>query len=264
MPTIDTGEVSLYYEAKGSGIPIVFLHGFTLDRRMWSRQVDYFSKRNRVIAYDSRGHGKSGCPETGYSRQDRVRDLKRLVESLKLDRFHIAGLSMGGATALGYAIDSPGTLLSLTLVDTAAGGFRPPSRYRDHRDVARQKGVEEAKRRWIMTTLFHYANRHQHLKIELKEMMDEHCGHLWLDPRRGKYEDRDDVALAHTITVPTMIFAGDKDRYFLPLAKKLHEEISGSEIDIVGDVGHMLNMEAPDRFNLRLEQFLDRVEAGIG
>jgi pimeloyl-ACP methyl ester carboxylesterase len=58
-----------------------------------------------------------------------------------------------------------------------------------------------------------------------------------------------------------MIFVGELDRYFLPLAKRLHEEIAGSEIDIVPDVGHMLNMEAPDRFNLRLEQFLDRVEA---
>lgn len=264
MPMIDTGEVSLYCESTGKGIPIVLLHGFTLDRRMWRRQVEFFSKRNRVIVYDSRGHGRSGCPESGYSRQDRVRDLKRLAELLKLERFHVVGLSMGGATALGYAIDHPEMLRSLTLVDTAAGGYKPPSRYRDHRDIARQKGVEEAKRRWIMTTLFHYANRFQHLKQELKEMMDDHCGDLWLDPKRGKYKDRNDVALAHKIKLPTMIFVGEMDRYFLPLAKRLHNEITTSEIDIVPDAGHMLNMEAPERFNLRLEQFLDRVEASDG
>lgn len=260
MPLIDLGEVSLYYESYGKGTPLVFLHGFTLDRRMWSRQIGYFSDKYHVIVYDSRGHGKSGCPESGYSRQDRVRDLKKLIDALKLGAIHVVGLSMGGATALGYAIDYPESLRSLTLVDTAAGGYAPPARYRDHRDIARQKGVAEAKRRWIRTAFFHYANRYRHLRQELAEMMEDHCGHLWLDPRRGKYRDRDDVALAHEISLPTLIFVGEKDRYFLPLAKKLHAEIRGSEIDIVPDVGHMLNMEAPERFNFRLEQFLARVD----
>lgn len=261
MPVIDIGEVSLYCEERGRGNPVVFLHGFTLDHRMWRRQVEYFSDFYRVIVYDSRGHGRSSCPPSGYSRRDRVLDLKRLADTLELGRFHVVGLSMGGATALGYAIDYPETLSSLTLVDASAGGYAPPPKYRDLRDVALTRGVDEAKRRWIKTTLFYYANRHPQIRDELAEMMTGHCGHLWLDPMRGKYNDRDDVAVASQITLPTMIFVGGKDRHFLPLAKTLHERIAGSEIDIVPEVGHMLNMEAPDRFNFRLKQFLDRVEA---
>ena len=133
MPMIDFDKVSLYYESTGTGPPLVLLHGFTLDRRMWQRQVDYFSKKYRVIAYDSRGHGKSSCPESGYSREDRVSDLRNLTTGLKLKKFHLVGLSMGGATALGFALDYPESLLSLTLVDTAAGGYRPPKKYRDFR-----------------------------------------------------------------------------------------------------------------------------------
>lgn len=261
MPIVDTGEVKLYYEEHGAGTPVVFLHGFTLDRRMWNRQMEYFRQWYRVIAYDSRGHGKSECPETGYSRQDRVRDLKRLQEVLNLERFHIVGLSMGGATALGYAIDYPETLHSLTLVDTAAGGYRPPSRYRDHREIALKMGVDEAKRRWIRSSLFYYAQKNENLRQELAEMMEDHCGHLWLDPNRDKYGTRDDVSLSAHIHLPTMIFVGEKDRYFLPLAKKLHDLIAGSEIDIIPGIGHMANMEAPDRFNFRLKQFLERIDA---
>jgi pimeloyl-ACP methyl ester carboxylesterase len=258
MPKIDIGDEKLYYEEHGSGDPIVFLHGFTLDRRMWRRQVDYFSKSFRVIIYDSRGHGKSSCPETGYSRAIRVKDLKKLVDALKLDKFHLVGLSMGGATALGYAIDFPDSLKSLTLVDTAAGGYSPPPKYRDLRDAARDQGVEEAKRRWKKFALFYYLNRDEELRKEMDEIISGHCGHLWLDPMRGKYKDRDDVSLSRNLKIPTMIFVGEKDRYFIPLARTLHENIADSEIDIVPDVGHMLNMEAPERFNHRLEQFLER------
>lgn len=263
MPMIDTGEVKLHYEEKGSGSPLVFLHGFTLDRRMWQKQVDYFSKKFKVIVYDSRGHGQSSCPKSGYSRADRVRDLKRLVEILNLEKFHIIGLSMGGATALGYAIDYPETLLSLTLVDTAAGGYKPPEKYRDYSSVAVKVGIKEARRRWVKTALFYYANRNEILSRELIEIIAGHCGCLWLDPKWGKYNDRDDVALSEKINLPTLILAGEKDRYFLPLAEQLHRNIKGSEIDIVPGAGHMLNMEAPDRFNSRLERFLDRVEGDL-
>ncbi len=259
MPEIKVGEVTLYYDDQGSGDPIVFLHGFTLDRRMWRRQMEYFSPKYRVIAYDSRGHGKSCCPESGYSRGDRVEDLRNFTKGLHLDKFHLVGLSMGGATALGYAIDYPETLMSLTLVDTAAGGYSPPPKYRDFREQAMTIGVEKTKRLWIRSTLFYYINRNEELRQELKEIISGHCGLLWLDPKRGKYKDRDDVTLADGIKLPTMIFVGDKDRFFIPLAKILHEKIADSEIDIVPDVGHMLNMEAPERFNFRFEQFLERV-----
>lgn len=260
MPFVDTSEVSLYYESEGKGKPIVFLHGFTLDRRMWQRQVEFFSRKYRVIVYDSRGHGKSSCPATGYSRQDRVRDLREFSQKLKLGKFHLVGLSMGGATALGYAIDYPETLYSLTLVDSSAGGYRPPKRYRDYRDVARTEGVDEAKRRWIKTTLFYYANRNEQLRRELAEMMAGHCGQLWLDPKRGKYDERNDIELSKNLRLATLIFIGEKDRYFIPLARQLHKNIDNSELDIIKGAGHMANMEAPDRFNRRLEQFLERVE----
>jgi pimeloyl-ACP methyl ester carboxylesterase len=258
MPTISAGDVNLYYEETGAGQPIVFLHGLTLDLRMWRRQVDYFSSTHRVIVYDSRGHGRSSCPETGYAVGDRVRDLRNLVTALNLPQFHLVGLSMGGTTALAYAVDYQSTLLSLTLVDTSASGYQPPSKIRDMREVAVTMGVEEAKRRWIKTTLFYYANRNEGLRRELAEMMAGHCGRLWLDPRRGQYPVRDDVELSSKVTVPTLIFVGEKDRYFLPLAKTLHDRIANSELDIIPGVGHMANMEAPDRFNFRLKQFLQR------
>ena len=258
MPHIDTGELKIYFEEFGSGIPIVFLHGYTLDRRMWRQQVEYFSKNHRVIVYDSRGHGLSAAPDTGYNRVNRLRDLKHLAESLQLGQFHIVGLSMGGGVALAYAIENPHALLSLTLVDSGAAGYPPPPGYRRLPKVFSSADVAVARRAWVESALLYYKD--ESLRRELAELMVSHSDKIWLDPMRGKYPVFDDIAGSKNVKVPTLIFVGGKDRYFIPLAKTLHQNIENSELDIIPGVGHMLNMEAPDRFNQRLAQFLARVD----
>ena len=62
--TYDNGQI--YYEVAGSGDPIVFVHGFTLDHTMWKPQIEHFSKNYQVIAYDVRGFGKSSLPNGLY------------------------------------------------------------------------------------------------------------------------------------------------------------------------------------------------------
>ncbi len=72
----------LYYEIKGEGQPLVFIHDFTLDHRMWDDQFYYFSKWYRCIRYDIRGYGQSALPGTDYySYHD---DLKDLLISLQI------------------------------------------------------------------------------------------------------------------------------------------------------------------------------------
>jgi pimeloyl-ACP methyl ester carboxylesterase len=70
--------------------------------------------------------------------------------------------------------------------------------------------------------------------------------------------------LAGKIAIPTLIFVGEKDRFFVPLAQTLHRAIANSELDIAPGIGHMFNLEAPERFNLRLQHFLERVDSRQG
>ena len=119
----DVNDASIYYEIAGKGDPLVLVHGFTLDTRMWDDQLSEFSKRYRVIRYDARGFGKSSVPEEGkpYSH---AKDLKGLLDRLNVRKASVIGLSMGGSIAINFALEYPDYVSSLIPVDAVLGGFR--------------------------------------------------------------------------------------------------------------------------------------------
>jgi len=239
--------------------PVIFLHGFTLDHRMWIANAINIKNDFRVILMDARGHGLSDSPQTGYSRAHRVADLVGFLDALNLERVHLVGLSMGGATAIGFALAYQQRLASLTLVDTGAAGYSPGKKIARIDGLAREKGVEKARQKWIETTLIWYKEDKEHIKQLMLTMMTGHSGAVWLDPMRGKYPREDDLSRVNKIEVPTTIFIGEKDRIFLPLAQKLHEQITTSSLSIYEGVGHMLNLEEPNRFNEELKVFLEGI-----
>jgi pimeloyl-ACP methyl ester carboxylesterase len=249
----------MYYEGAGEGETLVFLHGFTLDRRMWEPQAVGFQESYHVIRPDAKGHGLSDAPLTGYSRADRVDDLARLVDNLKIDRFHLVGLSMGGTTALGYALAHPERLRSLTLVSSGAAGYGVSKKITKLDRIARADGVKEALETWKRWSLSWYKDDLKQLGEFLEEMMDGFSGATWKDPMRGKYPRDDDMSRLGEIKVPTAIFAGSLDRIFAGLAKKLYDRIKGSWLKVYEGVGHMVNLEIPDRFNADLKAFLEGV-----
>ena len=269
MPYADLKSLRLYYEeyrpaAEPFNIKapsVLFLHGFTLDHRMWAAQAAFFHDRYRVILLDSRGHGLSDAPETGYSRAHRVEDLQRFIDHLQIERYHLVGLSMGGSTGIGYALKHQDQLASLTLVSTGAAGYKVGKKISRIDRIAREKGVEAAQKKWKGIALGWYRQDKKEIRDLMERMINEHSGAVWSDPMRGRYPREYDVEKVHAITVPTMLFAGAADRIFLPLARLLNERIPNSRLRVYDDVGHMVNLEAPERFNRELKQFLEQVES---
>jgi non-heme chloroperoxidase len=95
--------IELYYEDHGSGRPVVLIHGFPLSGRAWERQERaLIADGHRVITYDRRGFGKSAQPSTGYDYDTFAADLDKLVTTLDLRDFDIAGHSMGGGEIARY------------------------------------------------------------------------------------------------------------------------------------------------------------------
>ena len=114
--------IDIHYRITGDGPQdLVLINGVGDELDGWVNQVDDFVRAGlRVVSYDNRGVGRSGQPPGPYTSAEMAADLKVLVSGLGLARFHLAGVSMGGAIAQEYAVAHPEDLLSLVLANTFA------------------------------------------------------------------------------------------------------------------------------------------------
>jgi pimeloyl-ACP methyl ester carboxylesterase len=140
---VDFDGVKIHYIDRGKGEPIVLLHGGTSSLESWIRTgvVDNLSKDYRVIAFDARGHGKSGRPHDpkDYGRQQAL-DVPRLLDALKLERAHIIGFSLGSSTVAQLLTLAPERFLSAVQV---AGAGRSPKAANDPRIEVEAAEIEK-------------------------------------------------------------------------------------------------------------------------
>ncbi|MCA1668513.1 MAG: alpha/beta fold hydrolase [Thermomicrobia bacterium] len=255
----DVNGTRLYYEVAGTGDPLVLIHGFSLDTRMWDDQFTPFAERHRVVRYDVRGFGKSapfgGAP---YTHAD---DLAALLFHLDIPHAAILGLSMGGGIAVNFALDHPAMTRALIPVDSTLGGrgwsdaFAGPFNHVGH--VARTVGIDAGKEEWLNHALFVPANERSDVAERLRQMIGDYSGWHWSnrDPQRGL--DPPAAERLREITAPTLVMLGERD---LPdfhfIADGIVEQVSGARKIVLPGVGHMANMEAPERFNTEVLGFL--------
>jgi 3-oxoadipate enol-lactonase len=122
MPKVKVNHVEIAYEINGEGIPFVLVHGHPFDHTMWAPQVKAFSGSYNVITPDLRGYGESSLPVKGATRfEDYATDILFLLDKLKVDSFHLAGLSMGGQIIMEIFRQAPERIKTLIFADTFAG-----------------------------------------------------------------------------------------------------------------------------------------------
>lgn len=241
----------LYYEVAGSGRPLVLIHGFTLDTRTWDDQFETFAQHYQVIRYDVRGFGKSALPsDESYSYAD---DLKALIEYLGISHAYILGHSMGGMIAIDFALEYPRATDALIPADAALGGFQWQEFGESLGSVwsrARESGIQAAKELWMDLDLVKPDMIKPDVASRLSLMVSDYSGWhfvnndpiLELDP--PAYQRLDEI------NTQTLIIVGEHDLPdFHTIAGILHEQIPEARKVVLPDVGHMSNMEAPDRFN---------------
>ncbi|MDA4125541.1 MAG: alpha/beta hydrolase, partial [Thaumarchaeota archaeon] len=121
MPSVDVGSASLYYEEKGSGDPVVFVHGIPTDYRAWTAQADPLSKRFRVFSLSRRyaAPNKREGDVTDSTVGNNAVDLKGFIEKLGIAPANVVGHSYGGFISAYLAADHPDLVKSLVLVEPA-------------------------------------------------------------------------------------------------------------------------------------------------
>jgi pimeloyl-ACP methyl ester carboxylesterase len=112
----------------GGGIPLILIHAFPFDGRMWDSQRGTLSAGRRLLVPDLRGFGRSPLPKSPHSIDEHARDVAEFLATNSVERTVLCGLSMGGYVALAFAALFPERLAGLVLADTRAGADTPAAK----------------------------------------------------------------------------------------------------------------------------------------
>ncbi|HUZ44406.1 MAG TPA: alpha/beta hydrolase [Acidimicrobiales bacterium] len=257
--TVETadGTTIAYTEAgEPGGPPVVLVHGWTEDRRVWSPVARRLAQAGRrVIAYDQRGHGASGVGRDGYTIDALADDLRAVLEGLDLHEVTVAGHSMGGMAAQALAVRHPETVservAGLVLVSTAASDLGVGARRErqaawlfanagfqraiSHPTVGPLLTRGAAGRRPYLSHLRATADMLANTSVATRTGFLTAMGRLDLTGGLGG------------IKVPVTILVGSRDQ-LTPVAasRRIASLINGAHLDVVPDAGHMLTLERPE------------------
>jgi 3-oxoadipate enol-lactonase len=117
---VQVNGITIAYNDRGTGLPIVFLHAFPLNRTMWARQEEVLCSQFRVITIDLRGHGESDAPLWRYTLEQSADDVSALLDQLSIQQAVFAGLSMGGYILFAFYRKYAARVKGLILADTRA------------------------------------------------------------------------------------------------------------------------------------------------
>ena len=120
MPTTTVRDVTMHYEVEGSGDPLILIPYLSADHACYAFQTPEFSKHFTCVGVDLRGAGESDKPEGPYSTEQYADDVAGLMSELGIERAHVLGVSLGGATAMWLAAKHPERVASLSLHSTWA------------------------------------------------------------------------------------------------------------------------------------------------
>jgi 3-oxoadipate enol-lactonase len=264
MPNLTLNGASIHYTEQGppTATPLLLLHGFPMDARMWAAQLPDLAAHTRVIAPDFRGFGQS-APTGPFTLDQLADDVHALAEHLRLKNFVLAGLSMGGYVALAYVKKYPGTLRGLILIDTQAGADTPESKQNRDRLIAtaREHGTKPVADAMLGKLIPEAtAKSRPQLVRDLRQMMDTTPPQTVAHALAAMRDRADHTATLSTINVPTLIIVGDQDAITPPdIARRMQEKIPGSQLKIITGSGHMSPMEQPAQVNAAMSDFLHRL-----
>jgi pimeloyl-ACP methyl ester carboxylesterase len=253
----------LFYKSAGKGPAVIMIHGGFLDHRMWDTQVPALEEHYRVIRYDVRAHGQSPSETIEFADRD---DLAALMDYLEIPKATIVGLSMGGLIAVDFTLTYPERVASLVLVGPGISGFQPDSpeiqRYISELTQSFEQddfagALDIFARYWYDGPHREPADTDPVTRNKIMEMLSG-SQKRWEIFRLQKSLDPPAIGRLASIQAPTLVVLGTIDMPdIVDVVDRIEDQVPDvTRADIPG-VAHMVNMEAPERFNEVLLQFLE-------
>jgi pimeloyl-ACP methyl ester carboxylesterase len=224
--------VKLYYEVYGAGEPLLLVHGNGLGIASLSAQIDYFRRRYKVIAMDSRDQGKSGDSLDQITYEKMTDDLAALLDHLKTGAVDVLGWSDGGIEALLLGIRHPAKVKKIAAM---AANLNPSEDALYPEFLALVKSMMDATPPAAKET----PQGKRQLKVT-QMMFDE--PHI-------------DAKALEAITAPTLVLAGDRDLIRDGHTLEIYHHIPNSQLCIFPNATHMVPYDDPALFNGTVERF---------
>ncbi len=259
MPDQPIASGEPFVEERGSGEPVLFIHGLGSSMRDWRPQMDFFSRTHRVISYDVRGHGGSPVPAEPYDMRALAADAARVLERRGAAPAHVVGLSMGGAIAFQLLADRPDLVRSAVITNSAPELIL--------RTVAQRGAI--LLRIAIVSTLGTRAMGTVLARrlfpgdgsAKLRAAFIDQIGSMGRKPYI--YALRAMVGWSVTDRLarmdrPVLVLASDQDYSPVALKREYAAKMPRAEVVVISNARHALPVERPEEFNAAVSEFLAR------
>lgn len=246
--------LQMAFTDEGKGIPLLFLHGFPLNREAWSSQVQAFKARFRVIVPDLRGFGESESTAGPVPMSRFGEDIWALGQHLGLGPVILVGHSMGGYIALAIARTRPAWLRGLVLVSTKAGKDSLETA-NERRQLARQVMVDgpQVATRPMAANMLSAANTDEQKAAAVLSCMTPASPEGISGALYGMALRPAAVDVLGRIRVPTLVVAGSEDSIIPPSeAGFMARTIPNSKLSIIPGAGHLVAVDQSEAFNDQL------------
>ncbi|MGF1470220.1 MAG: alpha/beta fold hydrolase [Rubrobacteraceae bacterium] len=255
--------VPIAFSEYGRGEPIILLHAFPLNCKMWSPQARALSESHRVIMPDYPGFGRSPYPPAQPDMRFYAERIRELLDKLELERVILGGLSMGGYVAFAclklFSERVSGLLLANTRPEPDAEEIRENRKNMAQRVSEEGVGVliELQMERLLSSTTL----QNEPLIVEQVKTMILESSPDGVVGALGAMRDRKDATpLLPGIQVPTLVIGGEEDGISSPeVMAAMSERIPDSEHHTLSGAAHLSNLEAPGDFNAALKEFLKQL-----
>ena len=261
MPVVDVnGQRIAYDDTGGNGPPIVFSHGFLMDRTMFDAQVEVLRDRHRIIAWDERGFGETEFDGRPFTYWDSAKDLLGLMDHLGIDRAVLAGMSQGGFLSLRAALLAPERVRALILLDTQAGvdAKETTAGYRQMLDTWKTAGPVDELANTVATIIIDQPGENEKWIAKWRSRPSE----LIAEPGECLYGRDDITERLGEITAPALVVHGTSDTAIgMDRAEELAHGLPGSGPVVKVPGAHAANMTHPDAVNDAIVAFLAALPA---
>ncbi len=257
MAFFKNGSVSLYYEDRGTGDTLVFLHGLGSSTLDWEDQLRFFETHFRVIALDVRGHGRSDKPIEEYSISGFSKDVWALLDHIGIDHFNLIGLSMGGMISFQMATDQPERVRGMVVINSAPEFLS--------RNVTVKQFIRQRKM-LIRVFGFRYFCRLMAQRLFPDPDQEELRARFlvrWMSNDKKAYKlafnaliDWSVKSKLHKIDCPVLVLGAEMDYTSHEFKQEFCRLLSHAEYQIIPGSRHMSTLDKPDVVNNMIAEFL--------